>query len=292
MSKLPDLPTPSPDDFMAWIDSALKASRMRLEIGGQQYGEDVLFALGEPGAIVNIYQKAARLLFAMKEGHVSKVRRDSYLDLAGFALLELARQAYLQQTPVNGLFDRPPGESLKSDRATPLVYLAGPIAYKGDEETYHNTSEEETLSDVDWRKEASRLLALEGIAAFDPYHGFRVPDDQLHNTLYLGGVERINAMAIAESTVVLVRASREHSTGTFKEMALCMTLNKPLYVWKDFPEPKTISCAKWGCHYLDDIPNLMSLVKDVNIDLQGLVVGQLTDFVLTQNERDNDRRQT
>ena len=67
----------------------------RLQRGGSEYGEDVLFRLGEAGAIVWVVSKAMRLLWSFEKGLSPDTRSDSWLDIAGYGILEAARQAYL-----------------------------------------------------------------------------------------------------------------------------------------------------------------------------------------------------
>lgn len=100
---------PSPEIFQAWIDGACRAVAERLAAGGARYGEQVLFGLGETGAVAQCYTKAARALWSFQQGHDETERDDTWLDLAGYAVLEIARKAYergMSPGEIDGLFDR------------------------------------------------------------------------------------------------------------------------------------------------------------------------------------------
>lgn len=97
---------PSIEEFMPFIQEALNAVMARLHVAGFKYGEDVLFELEEQGAVTWVYTKAARLLWSFNDGQTREGRQDSYLDLAGYAILEMARHAYENGLETDGLFDR------------------------------------------------------------------------------------------------------------------------------------------------------------------------------------------
>lgn len=101
-----DNPIPTPLEFLPFIDKALAALRERLRVGGKKYGEEVLFSLGEIGAVSLTYTKAARALWSLQQGHPAQERKDTWLDLAGYAVLEMARNAYESGEEIDGLFDR------------------------------------------------------------------------------------------------------------------------------------------------------------------------------------------
>lgn len=87
-------PVPTIQEFAPYIEQALSAIRDRCHVAGARYGEDVLFVLGEDGAVSQAYTKAARILWSWKQGHSRHSRKDSWLDLAGYAILEMARELY------------------------------------------------------------------------------------------------------------------------------------------------------------------------------------------------------
>lgn len=100
---------PTPESFMLYVQAVTQAVYNRLVEGGDRYGEEVLFALGETGAVVNCYQKSARALWSYRTGQIEKARDDTWLDLAGYAVLEIARKAWergMDVTDIDGLFDR------------------------------------------------------------------------------------------------------------------------------------------------------------------------------------------
>jgi hypothetical protein len=102
-------PTPSPEAFMPFVQAACDAVLQRLRLGGKRYGESVLFELGEMGAVAQCYTKAARALWSHQSGFREQHRDDTWLDLAGFAVLEIARKAHarnLHPDEIDGLFDR------------------------------------------------------------------------------------------------------------------------------------------------------------------------------------------
>lgn len=101
--------TPTPEEFLPFVDGACDAVLQRLRVGGKRYGENVLFELGEMGAVAQCYTKAARALWSHQSGFHEVHRDDTWLDLAGFAVLEIARKAYvrnLHPDEIDGLFDR------------------------------------------------------------------------------------------------------------------------------------------------------------------------------------------
>jgi hypothetical protein len=95
---LKDLPEiPSPDEFLPFIELAIDSIKARLIKAGQDYGEQVLFNLAEFGAVSLCYTKASRMLWSFKKGNPQEDREDSFLDLAGYAILEMARQRYIRE---------------------------------------------------------------------------------------------------------------------------------------------------------------------------------------------------
>jgi hypothetical protein len=100
---------PSPEEFLPFISAALTAVHARLEYAGQNYGEEVLFLLDEIGAVSQCFTKASRLLWSYKKQQPPEKRKDGWMDLAGYAILEMARYAYnrgLDPDDIDGLFDR------------------------------------------------------------------------------------------------------------------------------------------------------------------------------------------
>lgn len=63
---------------------------------GKQYGEDVLMALGEQAIILFIFAKFMRLFWHWTNGHPFGGRRDSWMDIAGYAVLALAINEYME----------------------------------------------------------------------------------------------------------------------------------------------------------------------------------------------------
>jgi len=100
---------PTPEDFVPSIDAALAAIRERLLAAGEAYGESVLFELEEVGPVTLCFTKASRALWSFKQGKPPEHRKDTWLDLAGYAILEIARQAYISNEQPDGMHDRVPG---------------------------------------------------------------------------------------------------------------------------------------------------------------------------------------
>ena len=105
--QLPEVP--SPDGFLPFIDLAIGEIRARLIKAGNDYGEQVLFNISEYGAVALCYTKASRILWSFNQEKPSRERWDSFLDLAGYAILEMARQQYVKEreggyTSVEGVF--------------------------------------------------------------------------------------------------------------------------------------------------------------------------------------------
>lgn len=84
---------PSPEDLMVIINGALLPELSSiLYQRGKSYGEEVLVVMGEQGIAEMAKVKIYRMLAAIAEGtgSASTTRRDSWLDMAGYALLALA----------------------------------------------------------------------------------------------------------------------------------------------------------------------------------------------------------
>lgn len=64
---------------------------------GRAYGEESILAMGEAGMIGMIMAKVMRLMWSHRGGIVFQSRRDSYIDLAGYCLLTVALDEYIQQ---------------------------------------------------------------------------------------------------------------------------------------------------------------------------------------------------
>jgi len=64
---------------------------------GETYGEDVLALLGETGMVTLAVTKVMRLLWGYTHGQPFETRRDSWLDLAGYAILSLAIDDWLNR---------------------------------------------------------------------------------------------------------------------------------------------------------------------------------------------------
>ena len=102
-----DIPTPT--EFVPYIEASLQAVLARLTFAGEEYGEEVLFLLDQMGAVSQCFTKASRLLWSFKKGQSPEKRKDGWMDLAGYAILEMARYAYTNGNnpeDVDGLFDR------------------------------------------------------------------------------------------------------------------------------------------------------------------------------------------
>ena len=58
---------PTPAEFLPFIEGALHAVLERLTVAGEDYGEEVLFLLGEMGATSLCFTKASRQLWSFKQ---------------------------------------------------------------------------------------------------------------------------------------------------------------------------------------------------------------------------------
>lgn len=101
-------PHPSVDDFMEFVRSALLGGIERsvgvamelegvLEQRGRDYGEEVLVVMGESGIAEFVKVKVWRLLGGIQEGNPPGSRRDSWVDIAGYAILQLALTEWLKE---------------------------------------------------------------------------------------------------------------------------------------------------------------------------------------------------
>lgn len=83
-------------DYLTNIAAGGDLIQRRLAKGGAEYGEDVLFLLGEGGAVSMAVTKAMRILWSFRKDLPAGTRTDSWLDIAGYAILEMARFRYEQ----------------------------------------------------------------------------------------------------------------------------------------------------------------------------------------------------
>lgn len=88
------IPHPSVDELMIEIDPLLGNLRHTLFMRGNQYGEEVLAVMGEQGIAELVNVKIWRVLGSLKSSDPACVRQDSWLDLAGYAILALAMQRW------------------------------------------------------------------------------------------------------------------------------------------------------------------------------------------------------
>lgn len=86
---------PSVDELLHHLDRHMAALRDTLERRGRAYGEEVLAKRGELGMLEHIFVKAERAKHASTEAS-QDWPADSYLDIAGYALLILAMRDWKQ----------------------------------------------------------------------------------------------------------------------------------------------------------------------------------------------------
>lgn len=91
-TKTPDVP--SVDEIMEYVEAAIEELRKILWERGKQYGEETLVDLGEDGVAVMIRMKALRARYSIREEKPADSRRDSWLDMAGYALLAVSLGQY------------------------------------------------------------------------------------------------------------------------------------------------------------------------------------------------------
>lgn len=109
---------PSPEEFAEYIKHAAQVVVNRLLNAGTEYGEEVLFTSGQAGAVILCYTKSARALYSFKRYPAVKVKDDTFLDLAGYAVLELARRDYLEQALHHTKCENPVGPHVDPDNKT------------------------------------------------------------------------------------------------------------------------------------------------------------------------------
>jgi len=68
-----------------------------VSVRGRTYGESVLMAMGEQGILTMTITKIMRILWSFNEELPVRDRMDSYLDIAGYALLMLSLSSYVKE---------------------------------------------------------------------------------------------------------------------------------------------------------------------------------------------------
>ncbi len=69
---------------------------------GRVYGEDVLALLGETGFLVMAVTKVMRILWGYEHDQPAQEREESWIDLAGYAILCVAMRRYQNGTDEEG----------------------------------------------------------------------------------------------------------------------------------------------------------------------------------------------
>jgi hypothetical protein len=100
------LAIPTIEEFMPHIEATMEELKKRLQAGGEEYGEEVIIVAGEMGAVSLCLHKTMRAKHKHETGQSLHQSMDTWLDLAGYAILELARRSYLGHE-INGTYDRP-----------------------------------------------------------------------------------------------------------------------------------------------------------------------------------------
>lgn len=235
------LHVPTPDAFMPFIREELARTLARFHSGeeaervpdgvqqqlayvadrveatlhrrGHQYGEDVLFMMGEPGILMMLVMKALRMLWSMQDGAPSDAREDGYLDLAGYAVLQMAMARYAQtQHQMMLPLAESNGKDRGPDETTPnLVYLAGPITHA-------------SIDPNGWRQKVAMILTKAGFAVYNPAAAFL--GSPLDRDTWLN-LQPVNDTALKQSGVLLVGYSGDPSEGTDWEIGLANNDDKP-----------------------------------------------------------------
>lgn len=99
---------PSVEDFMIFIQRALLEASARVPSivadlesiliqRGRDYGEEVLVVMGESGIAEFVKVKVWRLQGSIQEQRPEATRRDSWIDIAGYAVLQLALAEWMKE---------------------------------------------------------------------------------------------------------------------------------------------------------------------------------------------------
>ena len=100
---------PEVEEFIPYIRAALMGAMRHttevsvelgdiLETRGQAYGERVIAVMAERGIAEFVKVKVIRLLGSMEEGNVEFSRHDSWMDIAGYCILEIALRRWREDT--------------------------------------------------------------------------------------------------------------------------------------------------------------------------------------------------
>lgn len=93
---LKDIAPQLSETLQSQIEKAASVVLERLAKGGQEYGEDVLFLVGEHGILTMVTSKVLRALWSFAQDDPRIKRDDHYLDLAGYAIIAMALEEYMR----------------------------------------------------------------------------------------------------------------------------------------------------------------------------------------------------
>lgn len=85
---------PNVHELVDHVDLVVEDVMDTLVKRGKQYGEDVLVEMGERGIAVLCLIKVRRMLWNLDQGRSFEEREDGWRDLAGYALLAPAMEAW------------------------------------------------------------------------------------------------------------------------------------------------------------------------------------------------------
>lgn len=89
----PGDPPPAQEIFRLMIEEGHDIAAI-IEERGIAYGEESIFLLGEEGVLMMVLAKMFRMLHGYRSGRPFEHREDSWVDLAGYAILALAMENY------------------------------------------------------------------------------------------------------------------------------------------------------------------------------------------------------
>jgi hypothetical protein len=89
---------PAVEDIMEYVFAHAQEVIDILHERGKQYGEQTLVELGEEGVARMIRMKALRAIHSINQDDRYTARRDSWIDIAGYALLAIALEQWKEES--------------------------------------------------------------------------------------------------------------------------------------------------------------------------------------------------
>lgn len=89
---------PNVEDIMEYVRTHTEEVIDTLQTRGEQYGEQTLVELGEEGIARMIRMKALRAIYSINQRNDYRTRTDSWIDIAGYALLAIALEQWKDES--------------------------------------------------------------------------------------------------------------------------------------------------------------------------------------------------